>query len=310
MNLKEQQYIVTLAGCGSMTQAAKKLNITQPALSSYLAGVENSLGYPLFERTGKALRPTYLGELYLEKARKILALGEEFQQQREQVLHGYQGRIRVGIPIRRSPHLIPSALKIFRSRFPNVEVVVQEGNQRAMTEMLREDQLDLMLCNLVNQEGELEYEHLCWDPVIFLVQSAHPCCRYARYRDTFYHPWIDLREFEQEIFILQHQGQSLRQYSDQLLEEAGLSPQRITQIRNIETAAQMAANGLGVSFCLESYFRHMMFIQPPYRFSVGERQLAADFSAAYRRGRQLPEYTVQFIHPQPIGSHLCRSLIT
>ena len=87
MNLKEQQYIVTLAGCGSMTQAAKKLNITQPALSSYLAGVENSLGYPLFERTGKALRPTYLGELYLEKARKILALGEEFQQQREQVLH-------------------------------------------------------------------------------------------------------------------------------------------------------------------------------------------------------------------------------
>ena len=110
------------------------------------------------------------------------------------------------------------------------------------------------------------------------------------------HPWIDLREFEQEIFILQHQGQSLRQYSDQLLEEAGLSPQRITRIRNIETAAQMAANGLGVSFCLESYFRHMMFIQPPYRFSVGERQLAADFSAAYRRGRQLPEYTVQFIH--------------
>lgn len=71
-----------------------------------------------------------------------------------------------------------------------------------MTEMLREDQLDLMLCNLVNQEGELEYEHLCWDPVIFLVQSAHPCCRHARYRDTFYHPWIDLREFEQEIFIL------------------------------------------------------------------------------------------------------------
>ena len=174
MNLKEQQYIVTLAGCVSMTQAAKKLNITQPALSSYLAGVENGLGYPLFERTGKALRPTYLGELYLEKARKILALGEEFQHQREQVLHGYQGRIRVGIPIRRSPHLIPSALKIFRGRFPNVEVIVQEGNQRAMTEMLREDQLDLMLCNLVNQEGELEYEHLCWDPVIFWSRARIP----------------------------------------------------------------------------------------------------------------------------------------
>ena len=81
MNLKEQQYIVTLANYGNMTQAAKKLGVTQPALSSYLSSVENGLGFPLFERTGRRLIPTYLGEVYLEKARKILALGEEFQQQ-------------------------------------------------------------------------------------------------------------------------------------------------------------------------------------------------------------------------------------
>ena len=113
MNLKEQQYIVTLANCGNMTQAAKQLGVTQPALSSYLANVENTLGFPLFERTGRRLIPTYLGEVYLEKARKILALGEEFQQQVEQVVSGYQGRLRVGVPLRRAPQLIPSALKVF-----------------------------------------------------------------------------------------------------------------------------------------------------------------------------------------------------
>ena len=55
MNLKEQQYIVTIANCGSITQAAKRLGVTQPALSSYLANVENTLGAPLFERTGRRL---------------------------------------------------------------------------------------------------------------------------------------------------------------------------------------------------------------------------------------------------------------
>ena len=110
MNLKEQQYIVTIANCGSITQAAKRLGVTQPALSSYLSNVENTLGAPLFERTGRRLVPTYLGEVYLEKAHKILALGEEFQQQVDQVVSGYQGRLRVCIPIRRSPHLVPSAL--------------------------------------------------------------------------------------------------------------------------------------------------------------------------------------------------------
>ena len=295
MNLKEQQYIVTLANCGNMTQAAKMLNITQPALSAYLASVERDLGQPLFQRTGKCLLPTYLGELYLEKARKILALGEEFQQQKDQVVHGYKGRIQIGLPIRRSPHLIPSALKIFRTRCPNVEVVLHEGNQRAMTELLLGNQLDLMLCSLTEPLLELEYIHLCWDCVVLLVEAEHPCCKSARYQEGFYHPWLDLSKLEQETFLLQHPGQSLRWYSDLTLEESGIQPKHITQIRNIETAAQMAANGMGVSFCLESYFYHMSFIRPPKMFSVGKRQLSADFSAAYRRDKPLSDYAKQFV---------------
>ena len=110
MNLKEQQYIVTLANYGNMTQAAKKLGVTQPALSSYLAGVENGLGFPLFERTGRRLIPTYLGEVYLEKARKILALGEEFQQQVGQVISGYQGRLRAPPPGAAADSLRPESL--------------------------------------------------------------------------------------------------------------------------------------------------------------------------------------------------------
>ena len=79
MNLKEQHYIVTLADCGSMTRAANRLGVTQPALSSYLSSVENGLGYPLFERTGKRLVPTYLGEVYLEKACGLLLRLPDFE---------------------------------------------------------------------------------------------------------------------------------------------------------------------------------------------------------------------------------------
>lgn len=53
MNLKEQEYICTLAQFGSITKAAKQLFITQPALSSYISGVERSLGVELFDRRGK-----------------------------------------------------------------------------------------------------------------------------------------------------------------------------------------------------------------------------------------------------------------
>lgn len=295
MNLKEQQYIVTIANCGSITQAAKRLGVTQPALSSYLSNVENTLGAPLFERTGRRLVPTYLGEVYLEKAHKILALGEEFQQQVDQVVSGYQGRLRVGIPIRRSPHLVPSALKVFRNYYPNVELTFQEGNQRVLRQLLDQDQLDLLLCNLVEPQENLSYIHICNDPVILLVQREHPCARYAQYYEGFSRPWIDLKQFDSDVFILQHEGQSLRRYSDQILSEMDMHPARTLQIRNIETAAQMASLGLGVSFCLESYFRHMYFVSPPLAFSVGKEQVSAKFSAAYYAGKRLSDYAMHFV---------------
>ncbi len=295
MNLKEQHYIVTLADCGSMTRAANRLGVTQPALSSYLASVESSLGHPLFERTGKKLIPTYLGEVYLEKARKILALGAEFDIQHDLVLHGHRGRLRVGFPIRRSPQLVSSVLKTFQTLYPNVELAIYEGNIKTMGELLSTDQLDLMLCNAVQPDQKFEYTLLDHDPVVFLAPRDHHFCGYAKYREGFACPWIDLKLFEQEAFILQHNGQSLRQYSDELLRQAGIHPHRTTLIRNIETSALMAASGLGVSFCLKSYLQNMRFIQMPQVFSVGERQLSADFSAAYPKGSKLSEHALRLI---------------
>ena len=295
MNLKEQQYIVALANYGNMTQAAKYLGVTQPALSSYLASVEAGLGFSLFERTGRRLIPTYLGEVYLEKARKILALGEEFQQQVDQAVSGYEGRLRVGVPLRRAPQLIPSALKVFRRYYPNIELIFQEGNQGVLLQLLEQEQLDLLLCNLVEPQKNLSYLPIYHDSIVFLIQGDHPCSRYAQYREGFSRPWIDLKLFESEVFILQHEGQSLRRDANQVLAESNIRPQRTRMIRNIEAASQMAALGLGVAFCLESYLQYMHFADPPQIFSVGNVQRYAEFSAAYHKGRELPEYALHFV---------------
>ena len=195
MNLKEQLYIVTLADCGSVTQAARQLGVTQPALSSYLAGVESALGFPLFQRGRRRLVPTYLGEVYLEKARQILALGRAFDEQVGRVVSGYQGRLRVGIPIRRSPQLIPSAMKVFRGYYPNVEITLQELNQNGLVELLRQDKLDLLLCNLAEPYPQLSHIHLHSDPLVFLVHAGHPLCPRAQYRQGFARPWVDLSLF-------------------------------------------------------------------------------------------------------------------
>ena len=62
MNLKQAQYIKTIAECGSVTAAAKKLFVSQPSLSQMLRQVEQEIGLPLFDRSVSPLRPTYAGE--------------------------------------------------------------------------------------------------------------------------------------------------------------------------------------------------------------------------------------------------------
>ena len=66
MNLKEQQYVCTLARCQSLSRAAEELFISPSALSVYISNLEKQLGIQLFDRIGKQFTLTYAGELYVE----------------------------------------------------------------------------------------------------------------------------------------------------------------------------------------------------------------------------------------------------
>ena len=76
MNLKEQQYVCTLARCQSLSRAAEELFISPSALSVYISNLEKYLGVRLFERTGrgKAFVLTSIGEEYVVRAEKMLEL--------------------------------------------------------------------------------------------------------------------------------------------------------------------------------------------------------------------------------------------
>ncbi len=91
MNLKEQTYVCVLAECGNITKAADRLYISQPALSIYINNLEKSLGTKLFERAGKRFVLTPAGELYVEKARKMLELKKEFDEAMAEIRDNKEG---------------------------------------------------------------------------------------------------------------------------------------------------------------------------------------------------------------------------
>lgn len=79
MDLRQLQYIKTVAELRNVTRAADALHISQPALSRYIRSVEEELDIQLFDRSTSPLSLTYAGERYLESARRILLENERLK---------------------------------------------------------------------------------------------------------------------------------------------------------------------------------------------------------------------------------------
>ncbi len=295
MNLKEQQYVVALADYGSIVKAAEHLGITQPALSSYLKNLEGSLNVKLFERSEKRFLPTEAGRLYVEKARSILRLQHELDILLADVSSGRLGRLRIGLQVRRAPWLIPSLLKVFSHYYPYIAVTLEESHISTLEEMLLDDRLDIMLANTYCKKKEFDYLFVREDRVLLAVAQEHPLARSGRKVEGCPYPWIDLQRFQNEKFILNQPDQHMRRTANKVLALSGVTPKKTMLVRSTEACVQLAAEGLGVCFTMESYARRTKYHKNAVFFSIGDPIASSDFMVVYRKGVHLPEYIMQFV---------------
>lgn len=257
MFLKEQSYVCALADTGSMTLAAEKLFITQPALSAYIKALEERMGAPLFERKEGVFVPTYLGEVYLDSARRMLAMQNAFNLERRLINAGAQGRVRIGIQTRRAPMVICDILGLLKERYPHIEPVIEEGNDRTLRRLLLEDKVDLIVSSMDKRDPAFCYRSIDTEVLLFAAQKGSHVAKQAVADGASPYPVIDLRAAEHEPFILPHPDQSLRITAERLFEKHNFEPKRVLQVRSIEAAMRLAEAGFGVAFSRSGYAAFM-----------------------------------------------------
>ncbi|HHY71080.1 MAG TPA: LysR family transcriptional regulator substrate-binding protein, partial [Thermoanaerobacterales bacterium] len=211
------------------------------------------------------------------------------------IIEGYKGRLRLGMQSFRSPHITPTLLKKFKNDYPNVEIILHEGNYCFLEDLLLDNQIDLFFCNCPRYNQNLQYISLHREPVLLVTPPGHPNISHSQHVTGSKYPWIDLRHFQSEQFILQYEGQSLRASVDQILRDTGIKPTKLLCVRSIGTSLRMTAEGMGISFCNESYTSYFNFNKKPEFFHVGNHIHTTEFVAAYNKGRNLPGYATYLI---------------
>lgn len=283
MNLKEQLYICTLAEQGSISKAAKKLFLSQPALSQYISNLEKNLGTKLFIRKDNFYALTYVGEKYVEKAKEMLLLEREFKIELQNLLNGSIGRLRVGVQLRRSPYIVAQIAGYFRDNYPGIELEFKESNTAVLEAMMANDEVDILIYSCMKRRKDLSYVHILDDNLFLAVNSTSKLRRMAKWEENGDFQYIDFKDLKEETFILPQKGQSLREVSDILFEKERMVPKKIMEIRNIETIMNLVSANFGVGFNRASYINYMSHIKNVEYYKVPHNGVNSELVIAYSK---------------------------
>lgn len=142
MKLDHFREVVAIAERGSIRAAARHLHVDQPALTRSLAALERELGAPLFERRGRGVSATALGEAFLRRAVSILNEVRRTREELDQLRGAGGGGVTVGLSIAAHLAILPRCLGPFRQRYPTVRLHIIEGFYPTLEAGLRDGSVD------------------------------------------------------------------------------------------------------------------------------------------------------------------------
>jgi len=235
-DLRQVRAFVAVADEGSFTLAAKRLCLTQSAISHSLRSLEEQLGCRLLDRQGKRTVPTQEGEVFIRRCRRALAELEHAERELDGLKRWGQARIRVGAPHSLCHFLLPTVLREFRDCFPRCEPVVEAGDTSWLINRLEEHALDLVI-GLDNIGGLEEGRPLFNDEMTFIVSPAHPWAAGGK---------INPDSLAAMQFIVYTRSTQTHQLVENWFEEKGIRLRAPLVLGDMEAIKEMTRIGLGV----------------------------------------------------------------
>ena len=243
MEHREMEYVIVIAQEKNLSKAAERLFISQPALSRFLTKLENELGTPLFERKNRQYLPTYAGKLYLDTARQILRLQQQFDARLKSLLQTNRGVMSMGITPGRGHTILPLVLPAFQAQFPDYELQVYEEDVQTLERYLLDGTIEVAFFTMLEQARLAEKRYVCellsQEELVICTPRQGNYELLAHVRPGHRYPWIDLKDLENECYLTLKKNMRLGQFTAALLEKYQLAP-RVVELSTIDTALALS----------------------------------------------------------------------
>jgi DNA-binding transcriptional LysR family regulator len=254
--LKQIRYFVAAAETGSITEAGKRLHISQPSVSAAIAELEARFEVDLFVRhhaQGLSLTPAGAG--LLRDARSLLDQAEELRQGAQGLGHALEGELHIGCFQTFAPIVMPGLIRAFAAAHPAIAITLHEDHVQGVLDRLRTGSIELALTYDLSLGPDLTFEPLVPIPLHAVLARRH---RLAS------RPAVSLAELAEYPMVLLNLPQS-RDYFLSLFTARGLKPRIAQETPSFETLRGLVASGNGFA---------VMHSRPPSRQTLDGRQVA------------------------------------
>ncbi|RMR60486.1 Transcriptional regulator, LysR family [Pseudomonas syringae pv. actinidiae] len=238
MNVKQLRAFLAVAQYLSFAQAGERLNISQPALSLTIKSLEEDLGGQLLTRTTRNVGLTPEGETLLPLARQLLADWDNTEELLRQRFTLQTGRVSVAAMPSFAGNRLPAALKVFRGRYPRVNVAVHDVINEQVLEMVRHRRVELGIGFEPESNNALSFTPFYMDRFVAVVSKDSPLAGLGE---------VSWAELLGEDFIALQRPSAVRLLLEQAIEPMHGKLAVAFESHQLSTIGRMVANGLGVS---------------------------------------------------------------
>ena len=205
MEIRDLKALVGIAETGSLSKAAHKLNVTQPALSALVRRVEDELSVRILDRHSRGVTLTDEGRYLLERAYVILREVSETAASIHEIAEEPVGRVRIGLPTSVAAGVIPVLVPTVTRLYPGIRLHLVEAMSGSLAELLQLGRVDMAILFDVQPMPGLRSESLLVEELSLLVGAGHPLVT---------RPAIAFAELAEHDLVLPSGAHSIRQFVD------------------------------------------------------------------------------------------------
>jgi len=238
MNLNHLAIFHATAEEKSVTGAARRLLISQPAVSKQLRQLEKSLDVRLFDRRPRGVQLTEAGVLLASYATRLFSLVEESEQAIGELRGLRRGRLRIGASTTVGVYLLPELLVKFRAKHPGIQLQLEIAASDVLAGRLLDRSVDIVLTEGVIENESLESTSIFEEELVAIAPHGHPRARKKR---------VNAAMLCREPFVIRETGSGTRSLVERTLGERGLSIKPAMSLGSTEAIKKAVASGIGVA---------------------------------------------------------------